>query len=595
MIQAPEQLIDVTLPSTSVKMLVAQPFLELQAPVQEPFALAPECASRILAGIDNIFEVARKCHPHFILLPEFSLPGAAGVARVIGHLSSETVTHPIIVIAGVTGLTRDEYAHLCALSGMTAPDAVNSPASVAQTEWINTTVTFVKDDHGATTLWVQPKLSPSWPEANARHQSMFQGSVIRVFRAQFDNGVPCRFLSVLCFDWVGRQNGSPVLEGLLEQLDAAYRANGSQQSIQWVFVLQYNPEPNHYTFLNSTNAFLTDTAGHPFVLRNDTAVIMACTASSRSPARSGPYGYSSLIFGPRAPFDTNACRPTFATQSSRLRASNALGTCKDVVFREMGECLHGAEVRIPNFVVPDPTDRTSALVQAEVYPLSGTVIDPRITGNPVPAVVKWTNDELDGVPDLCAEYFTGATIEAQLRTSQNQMIASYRRLSPQDLAFRIDGASAARGTRPPSKDDPAADVDTAWDADERRSLQHVIQTLTLIGGAADLDPVRSHLHARYESGGVEIAAICGTTHSVCVRAFKRLAERTHAPILFVSRDQNNAPHLPREAESFADPRSGSGVKFTDSQTLLGAARVNAEPEYRKFIMELLNVQDRRII
>ena len=75
-----------------------------------------------------------------------------------------------------------------------------------------------------------------------------------------------------------------------------------------------------------------------------------------------------------------------------------------------------------------------------------------------------------------------------------------------------------------------------------RSLHHVIQTLTLIGGGADLDPVGSQLHARYESGGVEIAAICGSTHSVCVSAFKRLAERTHSPIVFVSRDDNNAPH-----------------------------------------------------
>jgi len=594
-IHVPEQQIVVTLPSTSVKMLVAQPYLEFQAPVQEPFALTPECDARMLAGIDNIFSAARTFHPHFVVFPEFSLPGVTGVERVMGHLSSAAVPHPIIIIAGVSGLTKDEYPRLCALQGMTAPEAVITPASVSQTEWINTTVTFVKDDHGNTSLWVQPKLSPSWPEANARHQSMFQGSLVRVFRAQFDNGVPCRFLSVLCFDWIGRQNGSAVPDALLGKLDEAYRAGGSQQAVQWVFVLQHNPAPNHYTFLNSTNSFLTNTATHPFVLRNDTAIVMACTASSKVPARSGPYGYSSVIFGPRAPFDTNGCRPTFATQSSRLRASNALGTCKDVVFREMGECIHGAEIRIPNFVVPDPTDRTTALVQAEALPLTGAVVDPRIPGVPVPAVVKWTNDELDSVPDLCAAYFAGDTLEGHLRNSQNRMIASYRYLRPQDLAFRIDGASAIRATRTRGTDDPAADVDTGWDVDERRSLQHVIQTLTLIGGAADLDAVGSQLHARYESGGIEIAAICGSTHSHCVNAFKRLAERTHAPIVFVSRDDNNAPHLPREAESFADPRSGSGVKFTDSQTLLGAARTKAEPEYRQFITELLNVSDRRII
>jgi hypothetical protein len=596
MIQVPEQQLDVTLPQSSVRMLIAQPFLESQAPIQEPFALRPECAARMLAAIDNLFAVAGTFHPHFIVLPEFSLPGVAGVERVIGRLSSAAVTNPTILIAGVSGLARDEYARLCTLQGVTAPDAVNAPASVPDAEWINASVTFVKDDRGATSVWVQPKISPSWPEANTQHQSMFQGSVVRVFRARFDNDVPCRFLSVLCFDWVGRENGLAVPEALLDRLDTAYRATGSQQAVQWIFVLQHNQQPNHYTFLNSTNKFLTQTAAHPFVLRNDTAVIMACTASARVPARGGTYGYSSLVFSPRAPFETNACPPTFATQASRLRTSNALGTCKDVVFREMGECIHAAEVRVPNFVVPDPTDRTPALVRAEAHPLSGTAAaDPRLPGCGVPAVVKWANDELDGVPDLCTLYFTGTTLEGQIRNAQNQVVAGYRQLRSQDLAIRIDGACASRATKAIGNGDPAADVDTSWDADERRGLNHVIQTLTLIGGAAQLDLAGAHLHARDVAGRVEIAAIYGSTHSICVSALKRLAERTHSPIVFVSRDDNNVPHSPREAESFADPRQGAGVRFTDSQTLLQAARSKTLPEYTQFITELLNVQDRHII
>ena len=593
--RVPEQQIDVTLSSTSVKMLIAQPFLEFQAPLQEPFPLRPECAARLLTGIDKIFTVARSFHPDFIVLPEFSLPGVAGVERVMRHISSPDVLHPIILIAGVSGLPRDQYVRLCELQGVIAPEAPNGPASVPQAEWINTSVTFVKNDHGTTSLWVQPKISPSWPEANIYHQAMFQGSVVRVFRARFDNDVPCRFLSVLCFDWIGRENGSAVPETLLRELNAAYRTAGSQQSVQWVFVLQHNPHPNHYTFLNSTNAFLTHTAAHPFVVRNDAAVVMVCTASSQIPARTGQYGYSSLIFSPRAPFETKACLPTFATQSSRLRGSDSLGTCKDSVFREMGECVHAAEVRIPNFVVADSTDRTPALVHAEAHPFSGTVVDPRVPGSGVPAVVKWTNDELDSVPDLCTACFTGTSLADQVRTSQNQMVTGYRHLRSQDLALRIDGACASRAINAQANGDPAADVDTAWDAEQRRGLRHVIQTLTLIGSVATLDVVTSQLHARYDSAGVEITAITGSTHSLCVSAFKRLAERTHSPIVLVTRDDNNARHLPREAESFADPRQGAGVKFTDSQTLLDAARSNTVPEYTQFITELLNVQDRRII
>jgi hypothetical protein len=262
----------------------------------------------------------------------------------------------------------------------------------------------------------------------------------------------------------------------------------------------------------------------------------------------------------------------------------------------MGECLHRAEVRVPTFVIADPTDRTPAVTQAEPFPLLGIAgDDPRIPGSPVPAVVKWTNDELDQVPDLCATYFNGSALEERMRSSQSRVVDSYRRLRSQDLAVRIDGACAARATKDINVD-PAADVDTAWDSDERSGLHHIVQTLTLIGSGAEVDASDSELHARYVPRGVEIVAILGSTHALCVTALKRLAARTHSPIVCVTRDANNAPHLPREAESFTDPRGGTGVRFTDAQTLLTTARsVPMEADYQQYIMELLNVSDRRII
>jgi hypothetical protein len=75
-----EQQIDVTLPATSVRMLIVQPFLELQNPIQEPFNLHPDCVTRLMAAIDSVFTIARTFHPHFIVFPEFSLPGIAAVS-----------------------------------------------------------------------------------------------------------------------------------------------------------------------------------------------------------------------------------------------------------------------------------------------------------------------------------------------------------------------------------------------------------------------------------------------------------------------------------------------------------------------------------
>jgi hypothetical protein len=261
----------------------------------------------------------------------------------------------------------------------------------------------------------------------------------------------------------------------------------------------------------------------------------------------------------------------------------------------MGECIHVAEVRVPSSVVADVTDRTAAVAEAKAMPLFGAVVDPRIPGLPVPAVVKWANDELDSVPDTCGKYFSGSAIEAPMKYSQNQTVSGYRHLRSQDLAFRVDGACASRAVKPLDNVDPAADIDTAWDEAERHALHHIIQTLTLIGSVVHVDFNKSQLHARHETGGVEITAIYGSTHSQCVNAFRRLAERTYSPVLLVTRDAENARHLPREAELFADPRGSGGLKFTDSQTLLDAARNKTVQEYTEFIGELLNVQDRPII
>jgi hypothetical protein len=594
--QVAECQIDVTLPANSVTMLIAQPFLEFLEPLQEPFPLSDACGARLLQAIDKVFEVARLSRPHFILFPEFSIPGLAGVQKLFEHLLNPAVSSPAVVIAGISGLRPNEYEQICNLPQMTPPENEIAPISVPNGEWVNTSITFVKSDDGTVSAFVQPKISPSWAELNTHHGSMFKGSIVRVFRARFNNHVACRFFSLLCFDWVGHDNGEVILSALLNQLNANYGNDGSQQSIQWAFVLQHNPNPNHYTFLNSANAFLTQVAEHPFVLRNHAAVVMASTACSKNPVRTGPHhGFCSLIFSPVAPFETKGCLPTFATQSSRLRGTASLGTCKDALFREMGECIHEAEVRVPNFITVDPTDRTPPFAQAKAYPFSGGVVDARIPGEPVPAVIKWANDELDGVPDLSVHYFVGNPLQPLLRDAQDMVVSGYRRLSSQDLAFRIDGACASHADKSKFSGDPAAYVDAKWDAEEHNGLCHVVQTLTLVGSVSNLNVPHSHLHARCDSTGIEITAVIGPTHAECVNALRRLMERTHAPIVLVTRDDNNVRHLPKEFESFTNPRSGAGVKFTDSQTLLDAARGKSVPDYTTFITELLDVPDRRII
>ena len=577
-------------------MLFVQPYLEFDAPLQEPFPFSAGCSDRLIQSIDKVFDIAKTFDPHFMLFPEFALAGVDAVRKISEYMATATVPASRIVIAGVQGLSKAQYTELCGLPNIHV-EAANAPDRVSANQWVNTSVTFVKDSGGALSLWIQPKISPSWIEANERHQQMFPGKVVNIFEAKFDNGVPCRFFSLICFDWVGQEDGAAVPATILQKFDALCRQCQTQRSLQWVFVLQHNDRPNHPAFLNAATNFLSlpDPA---FVLRHDTAVVMVSTAHAKLPARREPFGYSSVIFGPRAPFDGKVCLPTFATQSSRLRTSTALQTCMDAVFREMGECIHTAVVRIPASVVANPTDRTTGLVEAQIYPLVGDSADPRIPNGPVPAVVKWVNDELDAVTD--AE-FTGTAIEADFKASHARTVQAYRHLQSQDLARRVDGACAKRVQKREKSGaagahiDPAADVDTAWDTDERGSLQHVIQSLALIDGAAALDTGGAQLHARYPVRGVEIGAIQGPKHADCVPAFKLWADKTHSAVLFVSRDENNLTVLDREVHNFTDPGGAQGIRITDAQTLLAKARTASDAEYRQFILELLDVPDRRII
>lgn len=575
-------------------MLFVQPYLEFAAPVQEPFFLLPGCSARLTTSIDKAFDIASTFDPHFILFPEFALPGLDAVRKIAGHMATAAVPTSRVVIAGVQGLSKPQYAELCGLPNVHV-EAANAPNHVGDHQWVNTSVTFVKNNGGHVSLWIQPKISPSWNEANVNHLQMFPGSVVNIFEMKFDNDVPCRLFSLLCFDWVGQENGAPVPATILQKFDNLCRKSQAQRSLQWVFVLQHNPSPNHPTFLNAANDFLSQ-PNPAFVQRHDTAIVMVSTAHAKLPARRDPFGYSSVIFGPRAPFDGNGCAPTFATQSSRLRASQSLQTCKDALFREMGECIHTAVVRVPSSVVANATDRTAAVVEAKIYPLAGNSTDPRLPNGPVPAVVKWVNDELDVLTD---GEFAGTVIEPDLKVSHAKTVKAYRLLQSKDLAARVDGACAKRvQKREKSKGgantDPAADVDIGWDADERGSLQHIIQALALIDSGAALD-TDAQLHARYPDKGIEVGAVRGPTHADCVPAFKLWANKTNSPVLFVSRDENNLTVLDREVQNFTDPAGTQGIRITDAQTLLAKARSATDAEYRQFIMELLDVPDRRII
>ncbi len=594
-ISVSEETLSVTLPAQSARVLCAQPFIEFRAPLQEPFPLSPECQSRLLDGIDRVIDAANEQSAEFIVFPEFSIPGIEGVERLLIAFQSESISNATILVGGVTSLTVDEFASLLAggrVEVLVAEE--NKVEHVREGQWINTSVTIVKDDCGQLKMWVQPKVSPSWPESATAHQQMFKGRRLHVFRATFENGLPCHFFSALCYDWIGREVGTTAPTAVLKHLNEVCCERGAQLSLNWVFVLQHNSKPNDDTFLSAAREFLTD-PDYPLVSRDDAAILMACTASSRVPVRDGNYGCSSVIFNPRAPFDMGACPSTFTTSGSRIRKSSALRICKDAVFREMGECMHAFDIRNPRSVRVDSTDRTLPIENASVYPFTrnGPLSEARLPGMPVPAVVKWVHDELDNLGDLAHDCLAGCVLHDSIEISQASVVSDHRLLPSQAVSERVN-YSKASSSKTAEILDPASQADV-WDKEERDGLEHVVHSLAIVRSVTTIDVGSAVIHGRHLDAGVEIAAIRGTHHSDCIEAFEKWAAKTHSPLLLISRDHHNTVPLQREIESFADPSRSAGVKFTDAQTLLGKARSCTEAELRSFTSELFDATDRRII
>lgn len=587
-----EQL-DVTLPSERVRILSAQPFISFRDPTQEPFPVSDECESRLLKGLGCVLDAARLHSPQFVLFPEFSIPGLKAVERIIDVMREDSIASPTILFGGLTSLTVQEFASIADLQDVDVNVAAeNSPVHIPDEAWVNTSVAIVKANDGKLSIWLQPKLSPSWPESNNTHQGMYKGRALHLFRCAFEDGLPCHFFAALCYDWIGQECGTTAPKLLLQEFNDTCSATGSPQYVNWVFVLQHNRKPNDDTFLAAAREFLID-PDFTFVNRDDAAIVMACTASTLTPGRNGDYGYSSVIFNPRAPFDTRACPSTFTANGAKLRNSQALRICKDAVFREMGECFHIFDMRNPRRVREDSTDRTLPIDHADVFSFTGDTVDPRLPGGPVPAVLKWLHDELDDIPEIAPQCLLGCPLESDIAQSQVTISDDHRELTSQNAAEHIH-RSKASAIKIDVSVDPASMVDD-WGQDERDGLEHVVHTLAIIGTAEDIDVTATHFHARQQDSGVEIAAIRGEKHSDCFEAFDKWSAQTHSPMLLISRDRQNTEPMQRELESFADPGRSSGIKVTDAQTLLAKARKCTTAELKTFTAELFDVSDRRII
>ena len=466
-----------------------------------------------------------------------------------------------IVIGGTDGLAKTDFATLAGAPRTHLDTAHNSLDRIGQNEWINCGITWVKGADGAVERWLQPKLCPAGPERNVQFQEMFKGRSVFAFSGPLDNGTQYHFSSLICFDWIATVDGQIAWRWVLDALGRQVAPH--ELPLSWFFVIQRNDKPSHDTFLTEVREFFDQTI-FPNVRRDRTCLVFANSAGKAVPGQAIRYGGTSLIFSQQAQFDEAPCRSTFSNGGRRFRSSTLLSPYRDVFLREGGACIHSFAQVNPGALLAGPAGRRAAIESASVFPLYGTN-DPRAPSAPVPASVKWLNDELDQLPGLSVNNPTAA-LAAQSDALHQQTIAALR-LIPAHSANHAVKLAAAKG-RDDNKDSNADE----WDSAEVDALEHLVHTLDIVGlgfptPAVGADP--AHATAVMKNQTVDILAIRGASHERCIEHSNSFVSLPRRQVLLISRDRDNNPWRQRFG-SFLQPQNQLGQErdITDPATSL---------------------------
>lgn len=570
----------VQLPLHGVGMVVAQPYVEFTA--HEPFTWLPAARARALECIDATLAVARsRAHradkTHFTVFPELSIPGIEGVARIRAAMQQDDWPVGTIVIGGVEGLTKDQYAALLAEPNTNHDAEVNGPDSVPVGQWVNSSMTWVKAGDGQVHCWVQPKLVPAWVELNRDDQAMFRGRSIYVFKGTFaGTHLPFRFATLLCFDWIGTTEARRVWAWLLQGINDAAAAIQATYPLTWLFVAQCNPQPSHGSFMGEVPNFYDGTTFHN-VPRDDTCLVMVNVAGAKAPGKASEYGCSAVINTSK--FSKPTCMPTYNNGGGNYRGGHTLDNFRDAVFRERGACVHSFLVVNPRSLVTGNAGKDIAVKEATVHPF-GPTVDPRAPAAAVQAVVKWMNDDLDEPRKSLAVRYANASLASICATAHSQIVSSLRPMPAPELTELI--VASAAGMKPSSPD--------TWTEKESTAVEHVLHTFSILGAAQ----YSCEFHGQGSQATVtkgdltfEAIAVLGETHEACADHVKELAAQRRGRLVVVSRDADNLAWYPRLG-SFLDAGKplSEDYKFTDP----GSAVIQVD--YRTFIDAYLGAAER---
>jgi hypothetical protein len=240
---------------------------------------------------------------------------------------------------------------------------------------------------------------------------------------------------------------------------------------------------------------------------------------------------------------------------------------------------------LPQFINLGPAERTLPITAADVYSIVEGLDDPRTPGAPVPAIVKWINDELDVLPSLLTNeeehplritiFGAHANVSNALRPKSHKDLSSCMELAGVPTLGDKWIAIPGKGKTP---------LIDYWDGVEFSSLKAVIDVMSIVDVCRTLTVTCSPAHGMVarENQIFDIIIITGKTHKECFEYVKtKLRNNGQRIRIVVSKDSDNTLMTEKDRSitevGEADPQRGPSIydpewHHTGYQNIISACR-----------------------
>jgi len=254
-------------PEADLAMVIGQPHFEVTS--AGPIKVAQHYRQRNLNVIKQAFEIRRDEMPQrgavpIIIFPEFTIP-------VDGPRTLDLVNHEIaqaegdlVFISGMEWMTPNDIEGLAQVYNTEYPET-------AAGDFVNSCVIAVKHPPNPVRWYFQAKLFPSPEEQN---RNLRGGKSVYYFYTSH-----LGFICQICFDLIAEEGNQIFAPILMRKIGASDAPTTSLKRMDYIFVPQYNPNPNHHSFNRCTYEMLAP--GYHGV-HNESAVLLAINAAAHS-------------------------------------------------------------------------------------------------------------------------------------------------------------------------------------------------------------------------------------------------------------------------------------------------------------------------